>query len=90
MSVTPSQIIFLVQRDQILIEITGLGHPGEVVKTLYQESCCEHLLIQRIRALNDPRWIEQSHVSQHSNFPQQIDVADIVMANKPVLFGVEQ
>lgn len=90
MSLTLSEIIFLVQPDRILIEPTGLGHPNEVMQTLHHEAFREHLLIQRTLTLIDPRSLSQSHVVNHPSFLQQLDMADVVIVSKPDLCDRDQ
>jgi len=57
-----SQLLFLGTPDRLLIEPTGLGHPVEVLQTLYSEAYRESLEVQSTVTL-DRRQIRYQRTS---------------------------
>ncbi|ABC28175.1 putative GTPase (G3E family) [Hahella chejuensis KCTC 2396] len=68
--------------DRLLIEPTGLGHPDEIIATLNGEHYRDIVRIQATMTLLDPRKINDTRYSENENFRKQIQVADILVANK--------
>lgn len=82
-----NQLIARAKPDRLLIEPTGLGHPNEIIKLLsashYQNviSLCSTLCLVDVRKVTDPRY------SEHVNFIQQIQAADVIVATKADLYS---
>lgn len=68
--------------DRLLIEPTGLGHPKEVIETLSNGHYLEVLNIQQTITLVDARKVSDERYKKHATFIQQLEVADIIVANK--------
>ncbi len=72
--------------DRLLIEPTGLGHPKEVIEMLSQGHYLEVLDLQQTVTLVDARKVSDQRYRTHDTFIQQLDVADVVVANKTDLY----
>ncbi|MBT1065385.1 GTP-binding protein [Bowmanella sp. Y26] len=72
--------------DRLLIEPTGLGHPAEVLASLSSEHYRGVLDIQHTLTLVDARKVTDSRYAQHDIFRQQLQVADVIVANKVDLY----
>jgi G3E family GTPase len=68
--------------DRILIEPTGLGHPGDIINSLAGEEYQEVLDLRATVTLIDARKLSDSRYLTHAVFQDQIAVADILLANK--------
>jgi len=73
--------------DRLLIEPTGLGHPKEVLSTLHGSAFKEALDVQRTITLVDARKLEDPRYLKNEIFQQQLDIADVVAANKIDLYS---
>ena len=82
MEMALSQIFFLSEPDRLIIEPTGLGHPAEVLGVLASEAYADQLELHTTIALVDPRAIADEQRCHHPSFIQQIEIADLVIANK--------
>ena len=71
---------------RLLIEPTGLGHPKEVLAILSGEYYREALSLQATLSLVDARKIKDSRYTSNEIFNQQIEIAEIVIANKADLY----
>jgi len=89
MRVALAQLLRKAKPDRLLIEPTGLGHPREVLQTLYDENFQSVLAIQNIVTLVDARHLSDSRYAKHETFQQQIAIADIVVGNKQDLYSEE-
>jgi G3E family GTPase len=68
--------------DRLLIEPTGLGHPREVLAVLLQAQYQSVLDVKATITLIDPRKLNDERYTQHPVYKDQIDVADVLLANK--------
>ncbi len=68
--------------DRLLIEPTGLGHPSEVLAILQSEHYRDVLDLRATLTLVDARKIRDARYTSHHTFNEQLDVADIIIANK--------
>lgn len=82
MQVALNQLLTKAQPDRLLIEPTGLGHPKEVLDVLTAKYYRDILLVQKTITLVDARNLTNSRYTEHSIFNQQLEVADIIIANK--------
>jgi len=87
MRVALTQLIRQAKPDRLLIEPTGLGHPQEVLQTLKETSFKGVLAIQQTITLIDARQLSDQRYAEHETFQQQIDIADIIVANKQDLYS---
>lgn len=68
--------------DRLLIEPTGLGHPKEVIAKLLSEQFMPYVDLKATVALVDPRHLSLEKYTENQNFNDQLDSAQIIMANK--------
>ena len=71
---------------RLLIEPTGLGHPKEVLAILSGEYYREVLNLQATLSLVDARKISDHRYTSNDTFNQQIEIAEVVIANKADLY----
>ena len=89
MQMALNQLLLRAKPDRLLIELTGLGHPVEVLQTLSSGPYRDVLAIQQILTLVDARKLTDSRYTEHATFNQQIAIADLVVGNKQDLYGAE-
>jgi G3E family GTPase len=82
MQIALSQLLRRAKPHRLLIEPTGLGHPLEVLQTLSAEYNREVLSIQKTLTLVDARNLSDERYTGHDTFRQQMEIADVVVANK--------
>ena len=74
---------------RLLIEPTGLGHPKEVLAVLSNEYYREVLNLQATITLIDSRKIQDNRYTLNATFNEQLEIAEVVVANKADLCGPE-
>lgn len=89
MRVALNNLIGKVQPERLLIEATGLGHPQAVIDTLRAAPYDQLLELRAVICLVDPRKLREPRYLQHPLFRDQLDIADVVVANKTDLCGSE-
>ncbi|MEM7231661.1 MAG: GTP-binding protein, partial [Planctomycetota bacterium] len=67
---------------RLLIEPTGLGHPQEVLMALAADHYRDVIDIRATIALVDARKAHNPRYTGHATFVQQLDIADVIVANK--------
>ncbi|MDG3085573.1 GTP-binding protein [Vibrio hannami] len=72
--------------DRLIIEPTGLGHPKQVIATLTSEQYQPYVELRATVALVDARNLSDEKYTSNQNFNDQLDSADIVVANKADLY----
>ncbi|MBW8192897.1 GTP-binding protein [Neiella marina] len=80
--ITLNKLLKQAQPDRLLIEPTGLGHPQEVLALLASEHYQQVLDVRSTITLVDARVIDDPRYTEHAIFNQQLDVADVIVANK--------
>ena len=68
--------------DVLLIEPTGLGHPRNILQTLRSEHYRDVLQLGASICLLDPRQLSNPRYREHEVFTDQIQLADVLVANK--------
>ncbi|BBB25286.1 CobW family GTP-binding protein [Amphritea japonica] len=86
MQIALNQLIRQSRPDRLLIEPTGLGHPKEVVETLRQPEYSGVLDLRCTITLVDIRKLRDNRYTSHETFNQQLQVADLIVANKTDLY----
>lgn len=76
--------------DVLLIEPTGLGHPKNILKTLMDENYQEVLTLGATLCLLDPRHLLNPRYLENDVFNDQIQLADVLVANKTDLCGLAE
>jgi G3E family GTPase len=89
MQVALNQLISQSNPDRLIIEPTGLGHPKEVLSALEHSSYKGILNLQATLTLIDARKVLDPRYTEHETFKQQLQIADIIIANKSDLYGDE-
>jgi len=82
MQIALNMLLAKAKPDRLLIEPTGLGHPKEVLSVLSAEHYNDVLSLGATITLVDARKIGDSRYTNHDTFNQQLEVADIIVANK--------
>lgn len=82
MQIGLTQLIRQAKPDRILIEPTGLGHPNEVIAVLNSDIYAEVIDLRAVITLIDPRKLTDSRYTEHKIFRDQLNVADVLIANK--------
>ncbi len=68
--------------DRLIIEPTGLGHPKQIISILLSEQYNQYVDLKATIALVDPRNLQSERHIKNRNFNDQLDSADVVIANK--------
>jgi G3E family GTPase len=82
MEMALSQLFFLASPDRLIIEPTGLGHPAEVLSVLASDAYRDRLELHTTVALVDARNMADDRHCKHPSFIQQLEIADVILANK--------
>lgn len=90
MQIGLNQLIARAKPDRLLIEPTGLGHPSQILDTLTGEHYQDVLALGPVITLVDPRKLENPKVLENVQFRDQIEAADILVANKSDLCTAQQ
>jgi len=86
MQIALNMLLAKAKPDRLLIEPSGLGHPKEVLALLQSIHYQEVLSLQATITLIDARKLQDSRYTEHAIFKQQLDIADIIVANKADLY----
>jgi G3E family GTPase len=86
MQVALNQLLSTARPDRLLIEPTGLGHPKEVLQVLSGGPYRTVLCIQRMITIVNACQLGDTRYTDNEIFNQQIEVADVVVANKTDLY----
>ncbi|UYG05996.1 CobW family GTP-binding protein [Halomonas sp. M4R1S46] len=62
--------------DRLIIEPSGLGHPGGLLEMLRGEAFAEVLRLQEVIAVLDPRRLDDPRARHHETFRDQLALAD--------------
>lgn len=89
MQVALNQLLARARPQRLLIEPTGLGHPREVLAALSDTVRAGVLDLRATLTLVDARSIGDEGYLRSDTFRQQLEVADLVVANKSDLYGAQ-
>jgi G3E family GTPase len=89
MQVALNTLLATAKPDRLLIEPSGLGHPKEVVSVLSASHYQEVLDLRHTITLIDARKVSDKRYIEHDCFIQQLDIADVIVANKADLYDVD-
>ncbi len=89
MQIALSLLLQQAKPQRLLIEPTGLGHPIEVMQALAAKHYREVLKLQRTLTLLDARKLSDERYTSHPTFNQQLEIADVIVANKADLYTNE-
>ncbi|OSM07632.1 CobW family GTP-binding protein [Magnetofaba australis] len=76
------QILDQVKPARLLVEPTGLGHPGGVIEALTQPKYFTRLRMGNVLCLVDPRRLADPQLAGQKTFRDQASIADILLAAK--------
>ena len=68
--------------DRLLIEMSGMGHPGSVLSSLREGGLSEALDLRATICLVDPRDVDEPDILNSQIFQDQVHLADVLVANK--------
>lgn len=68
--------------DRLLIEMSGMGHPGSVLFTLREGRLSDALDVRATICLVDPRDVDEQDIRDSRIFQDQVHLADVLVANK--------
>ncbi len=86
MQVALNQLLMRAKPHRLLIEPTGLGHPEEILATLANENYKTVLDIRAVVTLVNARHIANARYTSNLTFNQQLQIADVIVANKSDLY----
>lgn len=75
---------------RLLIEPTGLGHPKEVMQVLQADYHRDLIALNATITMVDARKLADRRYTEHDTFNQQLEIADVVVANKTDLYGAKE
>lgn len=87
MKVALNQLIGKAKPDRLLIEPSGLGHPEEVIAVLSGEFYQSIIDLRATLTLVDARHMADAKYREHETFQQQLQIADLIVANKADSYG---
>ena len=82
MQIALNRLLSRARPHRLLIEPTGLGHPREVLSVLGAEHYKDVLDLRSTITLIDARKVSDERYTLHPTFNQQIEIADVIVANK--------
>ncbi len=68
--------------DRLLIEPTGLGHPGQILDILTAAVYEPWIDLRATLCILDPRQLLEEKIVANDNFRDQLAAADVIVANK--------
>ncbi|MDO8825495.1 GTP-binding protein [Methylophaga sp.] len=86
MKVALNQLIGKAKPDRLLIEPSGLGHPDEVIAVLTGKFYQSVIDLRATLTLVDARHIRDAKYREHETFQQQLQIADLLVANKADMY----
>lgn len=82
MHIALNMLIARAKPHRLIIEPTGLGHPKEVLDILSSKHYRSIIDLRTTLTLVDARKIQTERYTSHQTFNQQLEVADVIVANK--------
>ena len=82
MQIALNMLLARAKPHRLLIEPTGLGHPKEVLDALSAEHYRSVIDLRATLTLVDARKIHDERYTGHNTFNQQLEIADVIVANK--------
>lgn len=90
MRVALTRLLREAKPDRLLIEPTGLGHPAGIIDTLRDEWLARTLDLRATICLVDPRQLADPRYADAPAYQDQINLADVLVANKTDLASAAQ
>lgn len=76
------QLLRVRRPDRLLIESSGLGHASGLIDLLREPGLREAIRLAAVITLLDPRQLDDPRYTTHDTWRDQIQVADVLIANK--------
>ncbi|MBD3669911.1 MAG: GTP-binding protein [Gammaproteobacteria bacterium] len=77
-----NELLAQARPDRLLIEPTGAGHPGEIIKQFSRPPFDQVLDMRACICLVDPRHLGDQRYVENEFYREQLNAADILVANK--------
>lgn len=90
MQVALNQLLNYAKPHRLLIEPTGLGHPKEVMETLYSDQYKSMLNMCATLTLVDARHLQHTKYREHATYREQLQIADLIVAAKADLYSEQE
>jgi G3E family GTPase len=90
MQVAVAEILRRARPQRLLIEPTGLGHPAGIIDALREPPLAEAIDLRAVLCLVDPRYVGDERIQSAEAFRDQIQLADVLVANKADLASRDQ
>lgn len=85
------ELVTGIRPDRILIEPSGIGHPGEIVDELLAYQAVQQLRLEAVVGLIDPSALETIQAGQADEILRSvIDIADVLLLSKADLASPDQ
>jgi len=88
LQVAVNRLLAETRPDRLIIESSGVGHPAGVIKTLCGDGFSDALTMKAGICLIDPEHLLDSRYRNNELFQEQIQCADVLLANKTDLASV--
>ncbi len=82
LQVAVNRILRETKPDRLILESSGIGHSGGVIKTLSGDNFNKVLTMKAGICLLDPRHLKQHEYSSNNLFKEQLQFSDVLVANK--------
>lgn len=82
LKVALTKLLREVKPDRLIIEPTGVGHPAGIIDALRDPLLAPHLDLVNVITLVDPRQFADPRVSALETYRDQLNLADVLVANK--------
>jgi G3E family GTPase len=82
MQIALNRLLQKARPHRLLIEPTGLGHPAEIIALLRSEFYLPVLDLRATLTLVDARQFDDPRYTENPTFQQQLEIADVLVANK--------
>ncbi len=90
LKVALTKLLREVKPDRLIIEPTGVGHPAGIIDALRDPMLAPHVDLVNVITLVDPRQFADPRVSALETYQDQLNLADVLVANKCDLATPEQ
>lgn len=90
LKVALTKLLREVRPDRLIIEPTGVGHPAGIIDALRDAALAPYLDLINVITLVDPRQFAEARFAAMETYRDQLNLADVLVANKSDLATVEQ